>query len=97
MTLDPTNIDRLAQLAGIDLEPQHQEQLCQQISNILDLVDTLQKTDTHNIQPLAHPMELTQLLREDVITEGDTRAHLFDNAPLCEDSLFLVPKVIEIE
>jgi len=51
--------------------------------------------DTQGVKPMAHPLDAVQRLREDVVTEADQREHFQQHAPLVEDGLFLVPKVIE--
>jgi aspartyl-tRNA(Asn)/glutamyl-tRNA(Gln) amidotransferase subunit C len=44
---------------------------------------------------MAHPFEMVQRLREDVVSEVNQREHLQQHAPAVQDGLFLVPKVIE--
>jgi len=51
--------------------------------------------DTDGIEPLAHPHDANQRLREDVVTEENQRELLQSNAPQTDAGLFLVPKVIE--
>jgi aspartyl-tRNA(Asn)/glutamyl-tRNA(Gln) amidotransferase subunit C len=47
------------------------------------------------VEPLAHPLEMTQRLREDTVTETDQHDHFQAIAPQVEADLYLVPKVIE--
>jgi aspartyl-tRNA(Asn)/glutamyl-tRNA(Gln) amidotransferase subunit C len=61
----------------------------------LDLVDQLQAIDTDGVAPMSHPMQSTQRLREDEVTELNQREALQAVAPDIEEGLFLVPKVIE--
>lgn len=65
------------------------------LSNILDLVDQLSAVDTTGVEPMAHPLDMTQRLREDVVTETNHREKYQAVAPEVEDGLYLVPKVIE--
>jgi aspartyl-tRNA(Asn)/glutamyl-tRNA(Gln) amidotransferase subunit C len=44
---------------------------------------------------MAHPLEATQRLRADTVTETDERDRFQENAPSTENGLYLVPKVIE--
>jgi aspartyl-tRNA(Asn)/glutamyl-tRNA(Gln) amidotransferase subunit C len=55
----------------------------------------LNAVDTTGVEPLAHPLEATQRLRPDVVTETDNRASFQQLAPQTEAGLYLVPKVIE--
>lgn len=99
MALDKEQLNHLGRLAAIELDEQSTdtESLCQQISDILTMVDSLKQVDTHNIKPLAHPLELSQPLRADEVTEFNQIDDIQSNAPLKEDNVFLVPKVIDIE
>ncbi|MDL2424813.1 Asp-tRNA(Asn)/Glu-tRNA(Gln) amidotransferase subunit GatC, partial [Pseudomonas sp. BAgro211] len=63
--------------------------------NILGLIDAMQAVDTHGVEPLAHPLEATQRLRADAVTEENRREAYQAIAPAVEDGLYLVPKVIE--
>jgi aspartyl-tRNA(Asn)/glutamyl-tRNA(Gln) amidotransferase subunit C len=51
--------------------------------------------DTEGVEPMAHPLEMAQRLREDAVTEENRRDSYQANAPAVENGLFLVPKVIE--
>jgi aspartyl-tRNA(Asn)/glutamyl-tRNA(Gln) amidotransferase subunit C len=72
--------------------PVYQESL----SRILDFIGALERADTANVTPMAHPLPgLTQRLRPDVVTESDGHELYQLNAPLTAAGLYLVPKVIE--
>jgi aspartyl-tRNA(Asn)/glutamyl-tRNA(Gln) amidotransferase subunit C len=51
--------------------------------------------ETAGIEPMAHPQDARQRLREDVVTETDARELYQSAAPQVEDGLYLVPRVIE--
>ena len=61
----------------------------------MGLIDQMQAVDTTGIEPLAHPLEASQRLRADVVTETNHREAYQSIAPAVEDGLYLVPKVIE--
>ncbi|WP_038834221.1 Asp-tRNA(Asn)/Glu-tRNA(Gln) amidotransferase subunit GatC [Pseudomonas aeruginosa] len=65
------------------------------LNNILGLIDQMQAVDTSGVEPLAHPLEATQRLRPDAVTETDHRDAYQTIAPAVEEGLYLVPKVIE--
>jgi aspartyl-tRNA(Asn)/glutamyl-tRNA(Gln) amidotransferase subunit C len=95
MSIGPEDIKKIAHLARLQVNEAEAEKLCHDIGNILSLVDQLQNADTSGIEPMANPMDATQILRADVVTETDKREKLQGIAPLVEDGLYLVPKVIE--
>ncbi|MEG7168327.1 Asp-tRNA(Asn)/Glu-tRNA(Gln) amidotransferase subunit GatC, partial [Pseudomonas aeruginosa] len=61
----------------------------------LGLIDQMQAVDTSGVEPLAHPLEATQRLRPDAVTETDHRDAYQTIAPAVEEGMYLVPKVIE--
>jgi len=95
MSVGPEDIHKIAHLARLKIEDDKIVKISEDISNILSLVEQLQKIDTSNIEPMAHPMDATQTLRVDKVTQINNRDKLQSVAPNTKDGLFLVPKVIE--
>ena len=96
MALTREQIASIATLARLDLTaaeiPVYQESL----SRILEFVGALERADTANVTPMAHPLPgLTQRLRPDAVSEVDRHELYQQNAPLTAAGLYLVPKVIE--
>ena len=67
----------------------------QQLNDILAMVDRMAAVPTEGIEPMAHPQEVMQRMREDAVTESDQRESFQSVAPEIEDGLYLVPKVVE--
>lgn len=95
MAVNRADIEKLCELARIAVSEQNIETTISSINNVLVLVDQLQAVDTANIAPLANPLEATQRLRRDQVTESNQRQDFQALAPAAEDGLYLVPKVIE--
>jgi len=95
MTISPKDIHDVAELARIRIADDQLDNVTQRITEILGMVEQLQGVDTSDVEPMANPLDATQLLRPDEVTEVDRRDELLAIAPLTEDNLFLVPKVIE--
>ena len=99
MALTPQDVSRIAHLARLELSAAEEAAMLQQIGNFLGIVDRMSAVDTGGVEPLYTPLSAVQAvalrLRDDVVTEGDERAANQRSAPLVEDGLFLVPKVIE--
>ena len=85
----------IADLARIELAEAEATALQQQLNGILAMVDEMLAVDTEGIEPMAHPQDASQRLREDVVTEGDGHELFQSIAPQVEDDLYLVPRVIE--
>ena len=86
---------KVARLARLAVPGERLAAYTQSLSNILNLVDQLSAVDTTGVEPMAHPLDMVQRLREDVVTETDHRAQYQAIAPEVEKGLYLVPKVIE--
>jgi aspartyl-tRNA(Asn)/glutamyl-tRNA(Gln) amidotransferase subunit C len=99
MSLTSADIARIADLARLELKPLESERMLTQINGFFDLVDKMRAVDTTGLQPLAHPVavieEIALRLREDRVSELNDRDANQRNAPVVEQGLFLVPKVIE--
>ncbi|HLF66591.1 MAG TPA: Asp-tRNA(Asn)/Glu-tRNA(Gln) amidotransferase subunit GatC [Gammaproteobacteria bacterium] len=95
MSLTPTEVIKIAHLAKLNLSEEDIAYYTPQLSNILDFVAKMNEVDTESIVPLAHPLELPQRLRPDVINESNQRELFQSIAPKVKVGLYLVPKVIE--
>jgi aspartyl-tRNA(Asn)/glutamyl-tRNA(Gln) amidotransferase subunit C len=95
MSVDQAEIEKIAQLARIRLAPADVAEVTARITSILDLVDRMQAVDTAGVEPLANPLNATQRLREDAVTEPDQHAEFQAIAPAVEAELYLVPRVID--
>ncbi|MFO7705774.1 MAG: Asp-tRNA(Asn)/Glu-tRNA(Gln) amidotransferase subunit GatC [Halopseudomonas sp.] len=95
MALDRTEVEKIAHLARIALNEEDMLATTAKLSGILDLIDKMQAVDTQGVTPLAHPLETTQRLRCDEVTETNQRDTYQAIAPATEAGLYLVPRVIE--
>jgi aspartyl-tRNA(Asn)/glutamyl-tRNA(Gln) amidotransferase subunit C len=95
MSVDQAEIEKIAQLARIRVAPTDIAELTERITGILEMVDQMQAVDTPGVEPLANPLNASQRLREDRVTESDRHAEFQAIAPATEADLYLVPKVID--
>jgi aspartyl-tRNA(Asn)/glutamyl-tRNA(Gln) amidotransferase subunit C len=95
MSIDSSEIEKIAWLARLSLNQDDIPGSIRDMGKILGLVEQMNSVDTNDIEPLAHPMEIKARLRADEITETDQREHFQQIAPAVEDGHYLVPKVIE--
>jgi aspartyl-tRNA(Asn)/glutamyl-tRNA(Gln) amidotransferase subunit C len=95
MSLDKTDVEKIAHLARLAIAEEDIPGYAQNLSNILDLVEQMNAVNTDDVTPMAHPLDAHQRLREDKVTETNQREHFQQVASAVENGLYLVPKVIE--
>ena len=95
MTIQQDEIEKIAELARIHIDQTQIEDVTNRITEILALVDQLQAADTTDVEPMANPLDATQRLRSDKVTESNRREQFQSIAPAVEEGLYLVPKVID--
>ncbi len=95
MALSLEDVARIAHLARIDLPDGDRAAVLAQLNDIFTMIEKMQRIDTADVAPMAHPLGGKQRLRDDLVTEVDAREMNMKNAPETQDGLFLVPRVIE--
>lgn len=97
MSLTDLDVKKISHLARLNFPENQLDKIAKELSNILQLIEHMNQEETNDIEPLSHPLETTQPLRSDVISEGNQRDHFLKNAPEAIMGLFIVPQVIENE
>tara|TARA_R110000868_G_scaffold8205_9_gene42871 strand:+ start:48130 stop:48549 length:420 start_codon:yes stop_codon:yes gene_type:complete len=92
---DTKDVEKVAHLARLQLDDADVPGYAQSMTSILDLIEQMQAVDTKAVEPMAHPLDATQRLRADIVTETNEREKLQTLAPATEAGLYLVPQVIE--
>ncbi|MFO8156504.1 MAG: Asp-tRNA(Asn)/Glu-tRNA(Gln) amidotransferase subunit GatC [Pseudomonadota bacterium] len=95
MALDRSDVEKVAHLARLAIDEDDIPEYTQNLSDILDMVAKMEAVDTEGVEPMAHPMEVTQRLRADTVTEVDRRETFQALAPAVEGGVYLVPRVVE--
>ena len=95
MSLDTNQVEGIAHLARLAIDAKDVPAYASNLSNILGLIEQMNAVDTDGVAPLAHPLEMSQRLRIDAVTENNQRDDYQQCAPQTEAGLYLVPQVIE--
>jgi aspartyl-tRNA(Asn)/glutamyl-tRNA(Gln) amidotransferase subunit C len=97
LTLD--DVDRIAHLARLELQPAESAAMLAQLNGFFSIVERMSSVDTRGVEPLYTPLSATGAvalrLRDDAVTEQPDLARNQRSAPAVQDGLYLVPKVIE--
>ena len=95
MTITDETIDYVGILAKLELSDEEKEQAKQDMSNMLEYVSKLNELDTDSVEPMSHAFPVSNVFREDVVTNGDDREAILKNAPEEKDGMFVVPRTFE--
>lgn len=95
VSLTADDVRNVARLARLGLDEAAIAEYSRQLSSILDVVDHLQRADASDVEPMAHPLDLTARLRPDVARATVDREAFQAIAPDTAEGLYRVPKVIE--
>ncbi|MGM9453616.1 Asp-tRNA(Asn)/Glu-tRNA(Gln) amidotransferase subunit GatC [Legionella bozemanae] len=95
MTISVKDLKKISQLAYLDTDIGHSPKLIEDVNAIMNFVEQLRSVNTQEVEPLFHPLALSQRLRPDAVTEGNCLVELEALAPQFEQDLYLVPQVIE--
>ena len=87
-------IEYVGILAKLELSDTEKEAAKADMEKMLDYIDTLNELDTSGIEPMSHVFQVSNVFREDVVTNGDNREEILANAPQRKDDCFKVPRTI---
>jgi aspartyl-tRNA(Asn)/glutamyl-tRNA(Gln) amidotransferase subunit C len=94
MAVTKKEIEKIAELARLKFTEQELENFTPQMNEILSYMDKLNELDTENVKPLSHPVEQSNVFREDEMKASIATDEALKNAPSKDEHHFKVPKVI---
>ncbi len=90
-------VDYVARLARLSLEPGEKERMAGQLSEILETARRIQELDTTDVEPTSHVTELPAVLREDRIKLSLPLNRALQNSPRREKGFVKVPRITASE
>ena len=93
--IDDATIEYVGILAKLELSDEEKEQANKDMASMLDYIDKLGELDTTGIEPMSHVFPVENVMREDVVTNGDGSEETLANAPERHDTSFVVPKTVD--
>lgn len=88
-------IEYVGILAKLELSDQEKEEAKKDMDRMLDHIDKLNELDTDSVEPMSHVFPVTNVFRDDNVTNGDDRINILANAPAKKEGAFQVPKTVE--
>jgi aspartyl-tRNA(Asn)/glutamyl-tRNA(Gln) amidotransferase subunit C len=93
--IDEAQVRKVAKLSRLELTDAEVAEFTGQLSAILDYVEKMNELDTTNVQPLAHCLPISNVLRQDIVKESLGTKKVLANAPQRDDEFFKVPKILD--
>lgn len=94
MAVTKKDVEKIAELARLKFSDGELERFTPQMNEILTYMEKLNELNTEYVEPLSHPVEQTNVFRDDEIEPSITTEEALKNAPAKDDHHFNVPKVI---
>jgi len=88
-------ITYLEELGRIRLSDSERSKTEKDLGAILGYIDKLNELDTEGVEPLSHAFPVTNVFREDVVTNTNRREEILSTAPDRKNGFFKVPKTVE--
>lgn len=95
MSLGLDDVYHIAELAHVGINEEAAQRMQAELNDIFKMIERIQAVDTEGVEPMMHPHDGVQRLREDKVVFGNNREENMKNAPEEFEGLFLVPQVIE--
>ncbi|MBP2116406.1 Asp-tRNA(Asn)/Glu-tRNA(Gln) amidotransferase subunit GatC [Paenibacillus silagei] len=95
MSITVKDVQHVAKLARLQLSPEEEATFTEQMNAILQYAEKLNELDTENVEPTTHVLQVSNVMRDDVVKESLTQEEALLNAPEHEEGHFKVPAVLE--
>ncbi len=95
MKLNRKDVEHVALLSRLELSETELDKFTGQLDAILEYIDVLNQVDTSAVEPMAHVLEIRNVMRADEVQPSLPREAALQNAPDAEDGFFKVPKIVE--
>jgi aspartyl-tRNA(Asn)/glutamyl-tRNA(Gln) amidotransferase subunit C len=95
MTISLDDVRRVAYLARIEVTDAEVVAVHEKLAGVFGMIEQMQKIDTEGVEPMSHGQDIPLRQRADKVTEIDRHEAFQAIAPQVENSLYLVPRVIE--
>ena len=81
MSLGLDDVYRIAELAHVGINEEAAQRMQAELNDIFKMIERIQAVDTEGVEPMMHPHDGVQRLREDKVVFGNNREENMKNAP----------------
>lgn len=94
MSLSRKDVEKVSLLARLHLSDEELEVMTRQLADIVTYIEQLGELETDSVEPMAHPIESSNVFRADKARPSLDRAAALANAPAHDNEHYLVPAVL---
>lgn len=94
MSVSRADVEKVANLARLELSPDEMDTMATQMDTILGYVAKLEEIDGTNTKPTTHVLDIENSFREDVVKPSLSQEEALANAPDQNGEAFVVPRII---
>jgi aspartyl-tRNA(Asn)/glutamyl-tRNA(Gln) amidotransferase subunit C len=88
------DVAHVAHLARLDITEQELDLYTDQLAAVLEHAADIEALDTEGVAPTAHPLPISNVLRDDVVEPSVDRDEVLSQAPAVEDARFKVSRIL---
>ncbi len=94
MAITREQVEKVSMLGRLLLSEDELDTMTAQMGRILGYMDLLSEVDTEEVEPMAHPLDVSDIFRDDTVGESLPREQALANSPNADDACYLVPAVL---
>ncbi|NUQ63169.1 MAG: Asp-tRNA(Asn)/Glu-tRNA(Gln) amidotransferase subunit GatC [Pirellulales bacterium] len=94
MSISRSEVEKVSLLARLRLSDDELDRMTAEMAQILRYMELLAEATTDQVQPMAHPVDVTDVFREDQVRSSLSREQALANAPHHDDEYYRVPAVL---
>ena len=95
MLINRKEVEQIAVLAKLSVSETEIDNVVTSLNAVVQMIDHINEVNTDDIKPMANPMDATQRLRVDKVSETSNKDKLLSMAPQSDEDYYLVPTVVE--
>jgi len=95
MLINRKEVEQISVLAKLSVSESEIDAITTSLDSVVEMINHINEVDTENVKPMANPMDATQRLRTDVVTETSNKDKLLSMAKQVDEDYYLVPTVVE--
>lgn len=95
MKITEETIQYVAELAKLNVSEIEKEKIASDMAGILEYMKRMDEVDTEGVEPMSHVLPIVNRFREDIVSNGENRDEILQNATSKKDGSFMVPKTVD--